>query len=113
MSAGVAAAFAAHLVLAAGAGSLLFLLPHRVVEAVVAVLMAHRRKSRDGFAGGGAQLRPRRGGSWIIRRVSAEAGDQGRSARVAALAAEWSHRYPDVSGGWLRPTVEPARMRRR
>ncbi len=23
----------------------------------------------------------------------------------AALAAEWSHRHRDVSGGWLRPTV--------
>jgi putative Ca2+/H+ antiporter (TMEM165/GDT1 family) len=38
--AGVAAAFAVHVVLAVGAGSLLFLLPHRVVEAVVAVLFA-------------------------------------------------------------------------
>jgi Ca2+/H+ antiporter, TMEM165/GDT1 family len=38
--AGVAAAFTAHVVLAVGAGSLLFLLPHRVVEAVVAVLFA-------------------------------------------------------------------------
>ena len=43
MSARVAAAFAAHLVLAAGAGSLLFLPPPREVEAVVAVLMARRR----------------------------------------------------------------------
>jgi Ca2+/H+ antiporter, TMEM165/GDT1 family len=38
--AGVAAAFAVHVVLAVGAGSLLFLLPHRAVEAVVAVLFA-------------------------------------------------------------------------
>jgi putative Ca2+/H+ antiporter (TMEM165/GDT1 family) len=38
--AGVAAAFAVHVVLAVGAGSLLLLLPHRVVEAVVAVLFA-------------------------------------------------------------------------
>ncbi|MBO0776037.1 MAG: TMEM165/GDT1 family protein [Actinobacteria bacterium] len=38
--AGVAAAFAIHAVLAVAAGSLLALLPHRVVEAVVAVLFA-------------------------------------------------------------------------
>jgi Ca2+/H+ antiporter, TMEM165/GDT1 family len=36
--AGVAAAFTVHVVLAVGAGSLLLLLPHRVVQAVVAVL---------------------------------------------------------------------------
>lgn len=39
------------------------------------------------------------------RRVSSEPGDQGRATRVAALAAGWSHRHRDVSGGWLRPTV--------
>jgi putative Ca2+/H+ antiporter (TMEM165/GDT1 family) len=38
--AGVAAAFVVHVVLAVSAGSLLFLLPHRVVQAVVAVLFA-------------------------------------------------------------------------
>jgi putative Ca2+/H+ antiporter (TMEM165/GDT1 family) len=38
--AGVAAAFAVHVVLAVCAGSLLSLLPHRAVEAVVAVLFA-------------------------------------------------------------------------
>jgi putative Ca2+/H+ antiporter (TMEM165/GDT1 family) len=38
--AGAAAAFAVHVVLAVGAGSLLFLLPHRVTQAVVAVLFA-------------------------------------------------------------------------
>jgi vacuolar iron transporter family protein len=37
--------------------------------------------------------------------VSQEAGDQGRAVRRAALAAGWSHRHRDVSGGWLRPTV--------
>jgi Ca2+/H+ antiporter, TMEM165/GDT1 family len=37
---GVAAAFAVHVVLAVSAGSLLFLLPHRVMQAVVAVLFA-------------------------------------------------------------------------
>jgi vacuolar iron transporter family protein len=31
--------------------------------------------------------------------------DQGRAVRQAALAAGWSHRHRDVSGGWLRPTV--------
>jgi Ca2+/H+ antiporter, TMEM165/GDT1 family len=38
--AGVAAAFAVHVALAVSAGSLLFLLPHRVVQAVVALLFA-------------------------------------------------------------------------
>ena len=38
--AGVAAAFVVHVVLAVSAGSLLFLLPHRAVQAVVAVLFA-------------------------------------------------------------------------
>jgi vacuolar iron transporter family protein len=37
--------------------------------------------------------------------VSGETGDQGRAVRLAALAAGWSHRHRDVSGGWLRPTV--------
>src|SRR5882762_580168 len=27
------------------------------------------------------------------------------AVRQAALAAGWSHRHRDVSGGWLRPTV--------
>ena len=31
--------------------------------------------------------------------------DAGRAVRQAALAAGWSHRHRDVSGGWLRPTV--------
>ena len=29
----------------------------------------------------------------------------GNAVRQAALAAGWSHRHRDVSGGWLRPTV--------
>jgi VIT1/CCC1 family predicted Fe2+/Mn2+ transporter len=37
--------------------------------------------------------------------VSQDAGEQGRAVRRAALAAGWSHRHRDVSGGWLRPTV--------
>ncbi|MGD0700150.1 MAG: VIT1/CCC1 transporter family protein [Trebonia sp.] len=37
--------------------------------------------------------------------MGSESGDPGRAARVAALAAGWSHRHRDVSGGWLRPTV--------
>ena len=36
-------------------------------------------------------------------------GDQipepSQAVRQAALAAGWSHRHRDVSGGWLRPTV--------
>jgi VIT1/CCC1 family predicted Fe2+/Mn2+ transporter len=31
--------------------------------------------------------------------------EQGHAVRQAALAAGWSHRHRDVSGGWLRPTV--------
>src|SRR2546421_3609357 len=31
--------------------------------------------------------------------------EPGHAARQAALAAGWSHRHRDVSGGWLRPTV--------
>jgi Ca2+/H+ antiporter, TMEM165/GDT1 family len=38
--AGVAAAFVLHVVLAVGAGSLLFLLPHRAMQAIVAALFA-------------------------------------------------------------------------
>ena len=34
-----------------------------------------------------------------------EMHDRGRAIRQAALAAGWSHRHRDVSGGWLRPTV--------
>lgn len=48
--AGVAAAFTVHVVLAVSAGSLLLLLPHRVLQAVVAVLFA---------AGAAAMLRRR------------------------------------------------------
>jgi hypothetical protein len=41
----------------------------------------------------------------MIGRVSGETGEPGRAVRLAALAAGWSHRHRDVSGGWLRPTV--------
>ena len=34
-----------------------------------------------------------------------EIDEQGHAVRQAALAAGWSHRHRDVSGGWLRPTV--------
>ena len=34
-----------------------------------------------------------------------EEHEPGRAIRQAALAAGWSHRHRDVSGGWLRPTV--------
>jgi VIT1/CCC1 family predicted Fe2+/Mn2+ transporter len=37
--------------------------------------------------------------------VSEQIHEQGRAVRQAALAAGWSHRHRDVSGGWLRPTV--------
>ena len=34
-----------------------------------------------------------------------EMHEPGHAVRQAALAAGWSHRHRDVSGGWLRPTV--------
>ena len=37
--------------------------------------------------------------------MSEDINEQSRSVRQAALAAGWSHRHRDVSGGWLRPTV--------
>jgi putative Ca2+/H+ antiporter (TMEM165/GDT1 family) len=62
--AGVAAAFALHVVLAVSAGSLLFLLPHRVMQAVVgalflagAVLMLRRREDDAPPGGDGGQDR--------------------------------------------------------
>ena len=61
--AGAAAAFVVHVVLAVSAGSLLFLLPHRALQAVVAVLFALgaflmlRRKDDDDAEGGAAEDR--------------------------------------------------------
>jgi vacuolar iron transporter family protein len=37
--------------------------------------------------------------------VGDEIPEPGHAVRQAALAAGWSHRHRDVSGGWLRPTV--------
>jgi VIT1/CCC1 family predicted Fe2+/Mn2+ transporter len=37
--------------------------------------------------------------------VGEQIPEQGYAVRQAALAAGWSHRHRDVSGGWLRPTV--------
>jgi vacuolar iron transporter family protein len=37
--------------------------------------------------------------------VGEETGEPARAVGAAALAAGWSHRHRDVSGGWLRPTV--------
>jgi VIT1/CCC1 family predicted Fe2+/Mn2+ transporter len=37
--------------------------------------------------------------------VSEDINERYRAVRQAALAAGWSHRHRDVSGGWLRPTV--------
>src|SRR5689334_2315322 len=41
----------------------------------------------------------------IIHPVGEEQHEPGHAVRQAALAAGWSHRHRDVSGGWLRPTV--------
>jgi vacuolar iron transporter family protein len=40
-----------------------------------------------------------------LHRVGEQIHEQGHAVRQAALAAGWSHRHRDVSGGWLRPTV--------
>ena len=37
--------------------------------------------------------------------MSEQIPEQSYAVRQAALAAGWSHRHRDVSGGWLRPTV--------
>jgi VIT1/CCC1 family predicted Fe2+/Mn2+ transporter len=37
--------------------------------------------------------------------VGEETQEPARAVGAAALAAGWSHRHRDVSGGWLRPTV--------
>jgi VIT1/CCC1 family predicted Fe2+/Mn2+ transporter len=37
--------------------------------------------------------------------VTDQPPEQAQAVRQAALAAGWSHRHRDVSGGWLRPTV--------
>jgi vacuolar iron transporter family protein len=37
--------------------------------------------------------------------VNEETREPAHAVRAAALAAGWSHRHRDVSGGWLRPTV--------
>jgi len=37
--------------------------------------------------------------------VNEEAREPAHAVGAAALAAGWSHRHRDVSGGWLRPTV--------
>lgn len=68
--AGVAAAFAVHVVLAIVAGSLLGLLPHRAVEVIVAVL----------FAGGAVLL--------LRRRDDQEAGTTGRGEQPAGGAGD-------------------------
>lgn len=100
--AGVAVAFALHVVLAVSAGSLLFLLPHRMMQAVVgvlflagAVLMLRRREddaAPDGdqgrvdgqLPGGGAPVRDEsRGGLATLTRPARAA------ARAGLPAVAW------------------------
>ena len=51
-------------------------------------------------------MRPPAGLPWgIIAQVGEEMHEHGHAVRQAALAAGWSHRHRDVSGGRLRPTV--------
>jgi putative Ca2+/H+ antiporter (TMEM165/GDT1 family) len=65
--AGVAAAFTVHVVIAVSAGSLLLLLPHRILEAVVAVL----------FAAGAALMLRRRNDELPAADAGDAAGGQG------------------------------------
>jgi vacuolar iron transporter family protein len=58
----------------------------------------------------GRRCRPGRppvpGGNGIIGQVAGEERrEPNQAVGPAALAAGWSHRHRDVSGGWLRPTV--------
>jgi len=41
----------------------------------------------------------------VTTQVGDELPEPAHAVRQAALAAGWSHRHRDVSGGWLRPTV--------
>ena len=88
--AGVAAAFVVHVVLAVSAGSLLFLLPHRVMQAAVAVLFAVgavlmlRRRDDDAVEPGADQWagEPDRPGE---DRARGDGGDGGAQGGVATL----------------------------
>jgi hypothetical protein len=46
-----------------------------------------------------------RSGRTVISPVGEDASEPTQAVRQAALAAGWSHRHRDVSGGRLRPTV--------
>jgi Ca2+/H+ antiporter, TMEM165/GDT1 family len=87
--AGVAAAFTVHVVLAVSAGSLLFLLPHRVMQAVVAATFAAgaalmlRRHDDDAPAAGEGE--PGDGQDWEPAGVPFAAADPGGGG-VATLA---------------------------
>ena len=78
--AGVAAAFALHVVLAVSAGSLLFLLPHRVMQAVVGVL----------FLAGGVLM---------LRRREDAAPDDGQDRAVGRLPADGAPARDEPRGG--------------
>jgi putative Ca2+/H+ antiporter (TMEM165/GDT1 family) len=88
--AGVAAAFLVHVVLAVSAGSLLFLLPHRVMQAAVAVLFAAgavlmlRRRDDDGAAPNAGQSAGEPEGPGEDRDPG-DRGDGGRPGGVATL----------------------------
>jgi Ca2+/H+ antiporter, TMEM165/GDT1 family len=86
---GVAAAFTVHVVLAVTAGSLLSLLPHRVVQAVVAVLFAAGAalmlRRRDDDAPPVSDETPRDGEDGELAGGTAAPADLGRGG-VAVLA---------------------------
>jgi Ca2+/H+ antiporter, TMEM165/GDT1 family len=89
--AGVAAAFTVHVVLAVSAGSLLFLLPHRLMQAAVAVLFAVgavlmlRRREDEGAPGEDRKDEEDGGRAGSSGSDSLATGDSGRGG-VATLA---------------------------
>ena len=87
--AGVAAAFALHVVLAVSAGSLLFLLPHRVMQAVVGAL----------FLAGAALM---------LRRREQEASPHGGQDRADGRLPDGGARARDEPRGGLATLTRPA-----
>jgi putative Ca2+/H+ antiporter (TMEM165/GDT1 family) len=84
---GVAAAFAVHLVIAVAAGSALSLAPHRIVEAIVAVL----------FLAGAVLMLRRRGEDHDDEHVSASTPPQGEQMPGSASGSD-EQGTPDPAG---------------
>lgn len=97
--AGAAAAFTVHVVLAVSAGSLLFLLPHRVMQVVVAVLFAagavlmlRRREDEDPPAARASKTGdgPGQGGAGSPGTGPGARDGSGRGAVAMARAGFWT-----------------------